>query len=163
MSNDLFQYFSLSEAAVQLDIHPFDIARYLSIQKGGLPVELRLSQQQIAHIAEGMGLQNWWSEPMVLEDDDPKKLLVRELARRILEADWSQPTRADNLNRGLSGEEYTFVRRLINGFIKCDLLLPKSTLTGLVIQKGTHSEWVNVLEEIVSGTEFPTEIASVME
>ena len=76
MSNDLFQYFSLSEAAVQLDIHPFDIARYLSIQKGGMPVELRLSQQQIAHIAEGMGLQNWWSEPMMLEDDDSKRLLV---------------------------------------------------------------------------------------
>ena len=40
---------------------------------------------------------------MVLEDEEPKRLLVRELARRILEADWSQPTRADNLNRGLSG------------------------------------------------------------
>ena len=33
-----------------------------------MPVELRLSQQQISQIAEGMGLQNWWSEPMVLED-----------------------------------------------------------------------------------------------
>lgn len=162
MSSDLFQYFSLSEAAVQLDIHPFDIARYLSIQKGGMPVELRLSQQQIVQIAEGMGLQNWWSEPMVLEDDDSERLLVRELARRILEADWSRPTRADNLNRGLSGQEYTFVRRLINGFIKCHLLLPKSTLTGLVIQKGTHSEWTATLEGIVTGVEFPSEIASVM-
>ena len=162
MSSDLFQYFSLSEAAVQLDIHPFDIARYLSIQKGGMPVELRLSQQQIVQIAEGMGLQNWWSEPMVLEDDDSERLLVRELARRILEADWSRPTRADNLNRGLSGQEYTFVRRLINGFIKCHLLLPKSTLTGLVIQKGTHSEWTATLERIVTGVEFPSEIASVM-
>ena len=47
MNSDLFQYVSLSEAAVQLDIHPFDVARYLAIQKGGMPVELRLNQQQI--------------------------------------------------------------------------------------------------------------------
>ena len=100
---------------------------------------------------------------MTLEEEDPKRLLVRELARRILEADWSYPTRADNLNRGLSGQEYTFVRRLINAFIKCELLLPKSTLTGLVIQKGTHAQWRDTLEAIVSGTEFPTEIASVMQ
>ena len=99
---------------------------------------------------------------MLLEDDDSERLLVRELARRILEADWSRPTRADNLNRGLSGQEYTFVRRLINGFIKCRLLLPKSTLTGLVIQKGTHSEWTATLEGIIDGVEFPSEIASVM-
>ena len=88
-------------------------------------------------------------------------MLVRELARRILEADWSQPTRADNLNRGLSGQEYTFVRRLINGFIKCHLLLPKSTLTGLVIQKGTSRLDCNLRRD--SGGEFPAEIASVMQ
>lgn len=163
MNSDLFQYVSLSEAAVQLDIHPFDIARYLAIQKGGMPVELRLNQQQITQIAQGMGLQNWWSEPILMKDDDPKRLLVRELARRILEADWSKPTRADNLNRGLSGQEYTFVRRLINGFIKCNLLLPKSTLTGLVIEKGEHPEWKATLDAIVNAVEFPTEIASVME
>lgn len=161
--SDLFQYFSLSEAAVQLDIHPFDIARYLSIQKGGMPVELRLNQQQIAQIARGMGLQNWWAEPMTIEDEQPNRLFARELARRILEADWSEPTRADNLNRGLAGQEYTHVRRLINAFIKCHILRSKATLTGLMIQKGDHLEWEKVLENIVNGTHFPTEIASVIE
>jgi len=160
--NDLFQYFSLSEAAVQLDIHPFDIARYLSIQKGGMPSELRLTQQQITQVAQGMGLQNWWAEPMKLVDENPKKLLCRELARRILEADWTDPTRADNLNRGLSGEQYSFVRRLINAFIKCELLLPKSTLTGLVIQKGRHPEWEAVLSAMIADSEYPVEITSLL-
>lgn len=161
--SDLLQYFSLSEAAVQMDIHPFDVARYLSIQKGGMPVELRLTQPQIAQIAHGMGLQNWWAEPMTIEDEQPNRLFARELARRILEADWSEPTRADNLNRGLAGQEYTYVRRLINAFIKCSILGSKATLTGLVIQKGEHPDWEQVLENIVNGTHFPTELSSVIE
>jgi hypothetical protein len=156
--SDLFQYFSLSEAAAQLDIHPFDIARYLSLQKGGLPVELRLTPQMISQVAEGMGLQNWWSEPMTIEDENPKKLLIRELSKRILEADWSNATRADNLNRGLAGQEYAFVRRVINAFIKCQLLTPNSTLTGLSIQKGAHPNWDRVLSTMVDGSSFPEEI-----
>ena len=112
----------------------------------------------ISQVAEGMGLQNWWSEPMTIEDENPKKLLIRELSKRILEADWSNATRADNLNRGLAGQEHAFVRRVINAFIKCQFLTPNSTLTGLSIQKGAHPNWDRVLSTMVDGSSFPEEI-----
>ncbi len=163
--SDLVQYYSLSDAAAQLDIHPFDIARYLSIQKGGMPNELRLTHQKISQIAKGMGLQNWWSEPIQLQDDNRQRLLLREMARRILEADWSTATRADNLNRGLEGDEFSFVRRVINSFIRCNLLLPKSTLTGLTIEPGPNEHWSKILQHVVDfETEhLPTEILDLIE
>ncbi len=163
--SDLIQYYSLSEAAAQLDIHPFDIARYLSIQKSGMPNELRLTHQKISQIAKGMGLQNWWSEPMQVQDENRHRLLLREMARRILEADWSTPTRADNLNRGLEGEDFAFVRRVINALIRCNLLLPKSTLTGLTIEPGPNQDWTSILEQIVhfQKENLPTEILELVE
>ena len=101
--------------------------------------------------------------PIILKDEDPKRLLVRETARRILEADWSKPTRADVESWTFWARIHLCSKRLINGFIKCNLLLPKSTLTGLVIEKGKHPEWEATLDAIVDAVEFPTEIASVME
>ncbi len=160
--NDLFQYYSLSEAAAKLDIHPFDIARYLAIQQGGMPNELRLTPQKISQIAHGMGLQNWWSEPMQIEDAQPKRRLVRELARRVFDADWNVSTRADNLNRGLAGAEYAFVRRCINVFIKCDLLAPEASLTGLNIRKGNHPNWEETMQSIIEAKAFPDEFSSLL-
>ena len=162
MSIQMFDYFSLSEVAARLDIHPFDLARYLALQKGGIPNELRFSATQIEQMALGLGLQSWWSEPIELEDEDRHRLLVRELARRLFNADLQDGTRADNLYRGLEGDDFNFVRRAVNAFIKSGILKPVATLTGLSVSFAQRDDLDSLLQDIQAGTTFPAEITALL-
>ena len=162
MIDKMFDYYSLSEVAARLDIHPFDLARYLAIQKGGIPNELRFSSAQIDQMAAGLGLQSWWSEPIVLVDENHHRLLIRELARRLLNADIHQGTRADNLYRGLEGADYNFVRKVVNALIKCKLLKPVSTLTGVSVSFVQRDDLDTVLQQIQDGSQFPQEIDTLL-
>ena len=159
--NDIIHYSSLSEVAAKLDIHPFDIARYLALQKSGIPNEMQFTANQINQMAEGLGLENWWKAPRQIQDDNPERLLIREMAQRLLNADLSSGTRADNLYRGLQGGEYAFVRSVVNAFIKSQILHPVATLTGLQIHLG-NDESHKRLRKIVSMEEFPAEIEQLL-
>lgn len=162
MTDPMFDYYSLSEVAARLDIHPFDLSRYLAIQKGGIPNELRFSSTQIDQMALGLGLQSWWSEPMQLQDDNRNRLLVRELARRLYNADIEQGTRADNLYRGLEGNDYHFVRRVVNAFIKSKILRSFATLTGVSVTFGSRQDLDTVLQQVQNGEAFPAEITALL-
>lgn len=162
MTDPMFDYYSLSEVAARLDIHPFDLSRYLALQKGGIPNELRFSSTQIDQMALGLGLQSWWSESFILEDGNRSRLLIRELARRLYNADIEQGTRADNLYRGLEGNDYNFVRRVVNAFIKCKILRSFATLTGVSVTLGTLDDLDSVLQQIQSGENFPAEIMALL-
>jgi hypothetical protein len=159
--NDIIHYSSLSEVAAQLDIHPFDVARYLALQKSGIPNEMQFSSKQITQIAEGLGLENWWKAPRHIADDNPYRLLIREMAQRLLNADLTDGTRADNLYRGLQGGEYSFVRSVVNAFIKSKILHPVATLTGLQIHL-SDEEARKTLKKIVSMEEFPSELEQLL-
>ena len=159
--SDIIHYSSLSEVAAQLDIHPFDIARYLALQKSGIPNEMQFSAAQINQMAEGLGLENWWKAPRQIVDDNPNRLLVREMAQRLLNADLSDGTRADNLYRGLQGGEYAFVRSVVSAFIKSQILHPVATLTGLQIHLA-NDESRQRLSKLVTLEEIPTEIEQLL-
>ena len=163
MSAELFYRKSLSDIAAQLDVHPFDIARMMGLRETGLPTELSFEAKDTKDIASELRLEVWWAEPIQIEDDNHHRRLIREFARKLLTADLSQPTRADNMYRGLEGNDFAFIRSVLNTFITLNIVQSVQTLTGIDICLLDGDDTQKILEDIVNATKFPNELDALMQ
>lgn len=162
MGIEQFTRKSLSELAAQLDVHPFDLARYLSLRENGMPAELMFDSKDGAMMAQELRLEAWWKEPFQIEDNNHKRLLIRELASRLLQADLSESTRADNLVRGLTGADFDFVRKAINALILSEILESIPKLTGVELSLSSKGNVRERLQKIVDAQEFPEAINEIL-
>ena len=154
MSNiDLFRQKSLTEVARQLELHPFDLARHLGAKKH-LPKQLQMSPEAILDLKSELGIATVWAEdgPPVHEPN-PRRRLLRELAGRLLDANFTYAHRADNWYRGLVEEQQIIVTQSINHMIELELLLSSSTPAGLHIQVNDNAR--HKIEIIFDGTNIP--------
>jgi len=157
MTISVFQKKTLLEVAKELEVNPVYIARYFGFDKG-LPMDLRFSEDDVVAIKNGMGLTVWWREhQFYVNDDNPSRRLVRELAYRILKTDFSKrPERADNLVRGLQSADFNLLRSSVNEFIRRGILQSGSLNHGIAIKLVDSKK--GVLQQIVEGKSIPSSI-----
>lgn len=133
----LDQRLTLTEAALRLGIHPFDLARVL-VSLGAFPDDLRLSAEELARVEQLGGLETWWSPgsstwSLMRADPVPLRGMARALAVQLVEHDvfGEASTRLDNLFRGLPPEAQGQARVVLQCMVQAGLLVTLSTPSGL--------------------------------
>ena len=160
MSMQLFQRQNLTEVAAILDVHPFDIARMLGQEENGLPKELLFTPTEIKEIHDKLGLETWWKHG-VKEDTPNRRIeLILELARKCQRHGLKEPVRGDNLYRGLQGDDFQFVRAVVNVLIKSKILRSTTSPAGIQIQQGELFE--QEISKILEKGNFPAEIETMI-
>lgn len=126
---DALRPWSIMRVADALDLHPFEVVRILAAD-GSLPRDLRLRPGDASRVVEAGGLEAWWGE---LDAETPGSVLVRALARQLLEREVVEPrwTRADNLFRGLEPIEQGVVRRAVNAWIRSGAMASRMSARGM--------------------------------
>lgn len=143
---------SLDEIARLLDLHPFDVARVLG-QQGEMPVGLRFQREDLERISGLAGIETWWPDSLHLPAEDPARseALAVGLCRLLFEHDLvgGRWTRADNLLRGLDGDDQRRLRGLINALIRARVLQSSPSWRGL--QLSVVAGRVSVIQDLARG------------
>jgi hypothetical protein len=160
MSLNLFRKKTITEVGAQLNVHPFDISRHFGQKENGLPSDMSFDDDQIATIAEGMRIEVWWKGEIETTDSNPARRLIRELARKVIALKVGEPTRSDNLCRGLDGEDYRLILKTVNTFIMMGILQSVATSDGVDVELSDGSK--DVLIGIVDGSKIPDELQEFM-
>ena len=156
MSITMFQKENLTEVAASLDVHPFDIARMYGQEAQGLPKELSFSDEERMDIAQKLGLEFWWTEQNSFKKNEAVTVLMNKLWERKL----IEPTRGDNLYRGLEGESFQLLRSVVNTMIRIEILKSAPGPFGIVVSKGKNFD--TMLGKIVMEGEYPSELQELI-
>jgi len=153
--SDRFEKLTLAQVARWLDLHPLEIARMLGTADGGLPADLRFTEQDVDRLRDMSGVETWWSAELPVHDPIRGRALARSLAAYIVGraegGDWS--SRADNLFRGLEPADQWVVRRAVNSLIVEGALVSISRASGLHVRLG--NDGVEILQALADGTNVP--------
>ena len=156
MTIDVFHKKTLIEVAKALDVNPVFIAWHFGLENG-LPNDMLFSNDDIEDIRLKMGLTSWWEDHSFhVEDDNPSRKLVRELAYRILQADFNKVERFDNLVRGLQNADKKLIITTLNEMIRKGILSSESIASGLGVRFLTESK--ATLQKIADGESIPSTI-----
>lgn len=153
---DLFEKLSLVEVCSVLEVHPFELGRLLGASSE-LPRDLRFDESEIGRLRDLAGLETWWDGgKLPVEDSDRKRSLVRSLAHHVVERELpgGAATRADNLFRGLEGDDAAFVRRLVNQLIRERMATSAASARGLLFQ--VPDDQGEAFQAIAAGGELPS-------
>ena len=150
----LFTKYTLSESSKRLGVLPSELARYLG-QGAGLPSRLLFDDADIAKFHVEMGLKTWWSQekPFFVQDNNPKRQLIRELSYRIIQNGLTHPQRYDNLLRGLAGEEQALLRKYLNLLLKKGMISSEFGVSALELRIVPDKR--QLLEDIANGKQYP--------
>ena len=150
---DLFEKLTLSQVARWLEMHPFDVVRVLATD-GALPTRLAFDEGDVDRIRALAGVETRWDGgALPVGDDNRRRALVRALAQKLVARGEGRATRADNLARGLDGEEAALVRRAANQLIREGLLSSTATARGMEVS--VPSAQRATLEAIAEGRDIP--------
>lgn len=156
---ELFEKLTLSQIARWLDVHPFDIARALG-NAWELPSRLSFEETEVDRLRNLVGVETWWDGgALPIQDDSRRRALVRSLAHKLRAREAGRSTRADNLARGLDGEEQSLIRRAVNQFIRDGVLVSTSTARGLEVEVSPESS--RVLDALVDGRDIPKHLEAL--
>ena len=128
-----FKNLSISDAARQLSVHPFDLVRLLAANDA-LPSTLRIEPAQMSAIRELGGIEDWWSDAPDLPLDETRgdailRALCSNLVERGVVGDHS--TRLDNLLRGLNVADQSVARSWVQGLSAQGLMESHNTPVGV--------------------------------
>lgn len=156
---ELFEKLTLRHIGRWLDVHPFDIVRVIAVE-GGLPPQLAFDEYDVDRIRERTGVETWWDGgALPVSDENRRRALVRSLIHKLLENADGRLTRADNLTRGLEGDDQATVRRAVNQLIRDGQLLSQSTSRGLeVCVSPDHRA---ILQSISEGRDIPKQLEAL--
>lgn len=150
---DLFEKLTLSQIARWLDIHPFEIARVLG-HEGGLPAQLHFDESEVDRVRTLTCVETWWDGgPLPVNDANRRRALIRSLAWKLLRLPEGGTARADNLARGLEGDELVLMRRAVNQLIRDGALQGISTARGLEV--GVATSHRAMLQSVADGRDIP--------
>lgn len=156
---DLFEKLTLAQIGRWLDVHPFDIVRVLGAE-GRLPEQLAFDDAEVDEIKALTGVETWWDGgSLPVADDNRRRALVRALAHKLLERADGQLTRADNLTRGLEGEDQATVRRAVNQLIREGELVGQPTSRGLEVC--VNPDRRGILQSISEGRDIPKQLEAL--
>ena len=140
-------------------MHPFDIARVLG-HEGVMPDRLAFDETDVDRIRALAGVETWWDGgALPVSDDNRRRGLVRSLAQKLLSRGDGRPSRADNLTRGLDGEEQATVRRAVNQMIRDGILTSTATARGVEVLVGASQR--ATLEAVAEGRDIPRSLEAL--
>lgn len=105
---------NLGVTARGLGLHPFEVVR-LAVLADKVPEDAWLfDEDDLSALREFGGIEDdWWEGAALPDDSHSRRRRLRGMLARMIERDLvgDNPTRLDNLWRGLSDEEAVFVER----------------------------------------------------
>lgn len=156
MKMALFQQQNLAELAASLEVHPFDIAKLYGQDPQGLPKELHFSQADRDDIAKRLNLKHWWKGEKYSNHSDLLMLFSQKLWKNKLD----NPTRADDLYRGLAGADYQLILLAVNELIQMKALESSSGQFGMMISKAEKFD--DILKKILDEGQFPSALQKLI-
>lgn len=157
-----FRKLTLTDLAVALDVHPFDLIRTL-VSLDQLPSDHRFEAADVEHIRKSAGLELWWT-PLTrktMTPDAPAQGLLQDLCHQLVERGvvGEAGTRLDNLLRGLSEDERPLVLQLVRGLVTSELVRSWSTAAGVQVSIIEGQEYV--VADLSEGGTPPDAIAAL--
>ncbi|MBW2258550.1 MAG: hypothetical protein JRI25_28720 [Deltaproteobacteria bacterium] len=150
----------LSDAARELGVDPFEVVR-LMITAGMDTKTLTLRSEDVEAIRTNAGIEFWWADAMLPEDDNHLRAAVRgalgELLARGLVG--TVTTRLDNLWRGLEIMQQVAIEQAVMVLLEEDKLLTMASPRGVQVSIAPGVE--GDLEEIVAGTAAHADLSAV--
>lgn len=109
----------LYQAALTLEVEPFEVVRLLTLANAIPEDNLLISDATLDLLREVGGLEQWWSE-----GSDDGDALVRAALGTLLERGHvgERTTRLDNLWRGLPGETQSALQHAVTQLVQAGLL-----------------------------------------
>jgi hypothetical protein len=127
----LLRPLSIDAVAARLEMHPFDVARVLSL-RGPIAADASIEPGSVARLRADAGVECWWSGPPA---DPTPRGLARSVLAHMLDRRHIDPsaTRADNLFRGLEAGARPILRAVVNELLQRGYLSSRMTPLGLYI------------------------------
>ncbi len=161
MNLDLFKHPTLAELACELEIHPFEAVRILSLS-GPLPKSLRFTTEDLDRLRELGALEEWWVAGDLAEDAGDDDRLVA-LAKKLTDRDLvnGKTTRMDNLYRGLEAPHREALERLARRLLQRRVLTARATAAGMHVSIGEGGD--GVLQRLADGAQADQELPGFWE
>lgn len=162
-----YQRMSLSDVALRLGIHPFDLIRVL-VSLEGMPDDLRFTEEDAERIRELGGLETWWTDESKAEkvrrsDPMPLRGMSRAICMQLLSHQvlGKSTTRLDNLFRGLEADAQEHAQVVLHTLLRDGYLQSVNTASGLNISVvGRRAE---ELARIAAGEQYPPSLRNLWE
>ena len=146
------------DVAAELELHPFDLVR-AATNIGVMGPSFTFGEEELRRLIAELGIEPWWAadEAAAWPTTEPERgvALGRALAWKLvaLKPTESQPTRADNLYRGVGSDDRRRLRKLINDLIRHGVLSSMATPRG--IEVFLRSEGLDLLEQLADEASPP--------
>lgn len=143
---------TLTEAAVDLQIAPFEVMRLL-VATDATPERLRLPSVLVEDLREFAGIERWWTDDAAMPDDpNPRRRRVRAALGLLLSRGYigERTTRIDNLWRGLSAAEQLVLEQAVELLVSAGHLTTSPSAAGAQIAVDRRS--VKHIEGIATGS-----------
>jgi hypothetical protein len=141
----------LSDAARELGVDPFEVVR-LMIAVGMDMKTLTLRGDDVETIRAEAGIEFWWADSMLPEDDNPLRAAVRGALGELRSREFvgNATTRLDNLWRGLEVMQQVAIEQAVMVLLEEEKLITVASPRGVQVSIASGAE--GALEEIVAGT-----------
>ena len=155
---------SLTDAARELGVGPFEVVRLLVAADEMPPGRPTLSRATLRRLRELAGLEaSWWSSIDLPDDPDARVAMLRAalgalLARDLLD---DAQTRLDNVTRGLDSTDQRWLTQALHQLADEGLLCVRVRPEGVGIS--VVSEAVGQVRAICEGGEAPPGLAGLHE
>lgn len=154
-----FKRVTLTDAALQLGIHPYDFVRILEALNR-FPDELRFTEAEVDDLRQAGGLETWWTpeaeaERLRQSDRNAVRGMARGVAFQFLSHQvlGRSTTRLDNLYRGLDPEAQPFATLVLSTLLQEGYLQTVNTPAGLNIS--VVPQRADDLRRIARGESYP--------
>lgn len=151
---------SLSTAARLLGLDPLEVVR-LQVVFEKDTTSLELTPEDIDDLRDAAGIESWWEQATLPNDDNPARAAVRgalhQLNFRVLVGEVT--TRLDNLWRGLSSDQQVAIEQAVMVLLEEGVLLTSASERGVQVSIKPGAE--DVVEGIATGRSEPEGLAAM--
>jgi len=155
---DEFRSVTLSQAAHQLGVDPFEVVR-LAQAIATVPDDLRFSAALIAQLRADGGITTPWNERSLPEDTNPIRAAVRGALTLLAEGGFvgANTTRLDNLSRGLTNDQQDAVTEACVVLAEEEALAITATAAGQQVSIVVGQE--GIVARIADGSSSPESLS----
>lgn len=151
----------LHAVAHQLGEHPFEVIRLLVMS--GHPVAPTIPQAHVDEIRAFGGIETWWHEVALPEDENRARAVVRGVIDQMLQRELigDRTARRENLIRGLPAEDLEVAQRAVGLLLDMGALVHLRAVSGA--QVAIHPEWADQARALVARGQAPPELVELWE
>lgn len=158
---DSLQPMDLHGAALALGEHPFEVVRLMVMTGGG--VEPTVSRERLEQLRDFGGIEIWWQDPQLPDDDNQRRAVVRAVVEAMLQRELigERTTRRENLYRGLPSGDLEVAAYAVSILLELGALVMTRAPSGA--QVSIHPDWADGARALVARGQAPPELAALWE